>query len=132
MITCAVRQIAFKRSRASWGGATISVASNQFVPSDATGYVFATGPTIEIPEDAGYTEFCEAFAKLEANYPDAEYFGVFHDNRKGTVDFNPVMFVRTRAEVDAAYADGVEMPGGAYELHTGRGYWPEGRPAQYA
>jgi hypothetical protein len=132
MITCAARQIAFKRSQASWGGATIRVFDGQFVASDAIGYVFATGPTIEIPEDSDWQEFSDAFAKLTVNYPDAEYFGIFHDNHKGTIDLNPAMFVKTRAEVDAAYNGGVDMPGGAYELHTGDGYWPQGRPEIYA
>lgn len=132
MVTCAARQIAFKRSQNSWGGATIRVSDSQFVASEAIGYVFAIGPTIEIPESADWQEFSEAFAKLEANYPDADYFGIFHDNAKRTVDLNPVMFVETRAEVDAAYNAGVDMPGGAYELHTGDGYWPQGRPELYA
>jgi|SRR5690242_7957232 len=132
MITCAARQIAFKRSQNSWGGATIRVSDSQFVANDAIGYVFAVGPTIEISEDANWQEFSEAIEKLEANSPDAAYFGFFHDNRKGTIDLNPVMFVKTRAEVDAAYNDGVDMPGGAYEMHTGDGYWPQGRPELYA
>ena len=131
MITCAAEQIVYRRVQASWGGATIRVSNGQFLASDAIGYVFATGPTIEIPENADYFEFRGAVAKLEANYPDAEYFGFFHDNAKRTIDLNPVMFVKTRAEVDAAYNDGVDMPGGAYELHTGDGYWPQGRPELY-
>lgn len=132
MVTCAARQIAFKRSRESWGGATIRTSDSQFVASDAIGYVFAIGPTIEIPEDADWQEFSEAFDKLEANYPDAEHFGIFHDNAKGTIDLNPVAYVKTRAEVDAAYAAGHPINGGAYELATGDGYWPQGRPTEYA
>lgn len=131
MITCATRLIAFKRCLEPWGGATIRHDS-QIVADGEVGYVFSVGPTMSVPEDADYQEFSEAFDKLEANYPDARYYGVFHDNRKGTIDFNPVMLVRTRAEVDAWHKAGHEMPGGAYELHTGDGYWPQGRPELYA
>lgn len=132
MITCAARQIAFKRSRESWGGATIRTSDSQFVADDAIGYVFSTGPTIELPEDCDWREFGEAFDKLEANNPDAAYVGIFHDNAKRTIDLNPVAYVKTRAEVDFAYAAGNPITGGAYELATGDGYWPQGRPAQYA
>ena len=48
MITTTVEQIAYERCQASWGGATLCVTTNQFVPDDAIGYVFATGDTIEI------------------------------------------------------------------------------------
>jgi len=131
MITCAARQIAFKRCQASWGGATIR-DNGQFVADGEIGYVFATGPTISIPENADYQEFSEAIDKLIANYPDARYFGFFHDDAKQTIDLNPAMLVRTRAEVRAWYKAGHDMPGGAYELHTGDGYWPQGRPDLYA
>lgn len=132
MVSCAAEQIAFHRCQKSWGGATLFVPTNQFLSADATGYVFAIGPTIAIPENADYFEFRGAVAKLEANNPNAEWFGFFHDNKKGTIDLNPVMYVKTKAEVDAAYSNGVEMPGGAYELATGDGYWPQGRPDLYA
>jgi hypothetical protein len=131
MISCAAEQIAYKKCQKSWGGATLFVPTNQFVADGTHGYVFAIGPSIEIPENADYFEFRGAVAKLEADNPDAEYFGFFHDNAKRTIDLNPVMFVKTRAEVDAAYNGGVDMPGGAYELHTGDGYWPQGRPELY-
>ena len=132
MITATAEQIAYERCRASWGGATLCVTTDQFVADDAIGYVFATGDTIEIPENSDYFEFRGACTKLAANNPDAEYFGFFHDDAKGTIDLNPVNYVKTRAEVDDAYANGNPIDGGAYELATGDGYWPQGRPDLYA
>ena len=132
MITTTVEQIAYERCQESWGGATLCVTTNQFVPDDAIGYVFATGDTIEILQESDFSVFSEAIAKLTANNPDAEYFGFFHDDVKGTIDLNPVSYVKTRAEVDDAYANGNPIDGGAYELATGNGYWPQGRPDLYA
>lgn len=132
MVTCAAEQIAYKRVQASWGGATVCASNSAFLPSDAVGYVFAVGGTIEIPENADYFVFRGAVYALERAYPNAVYYGFFHDNAKRTIDLNPVMYVKTRAEVDAAYASGVAMPGGAYELATGDGYWPQGTPSEYA
>lgn len=132
MITCAMEQILYHRMQKSWGGATICAANSALLPDSTVGYVFAVGDTISIPENADYFEFRGACYELERANPDAVYFGFFHDNRKGTIDLNLSMYVKTRAEVDAAFASGVAMPGGAYELATGDGYWPQGRPSEYA
>lgn len=131
MITCATEQIVFHRCQKSWGGATVMANNGQLLPEGITGYVFSVGPTLSIPEDADYFQFRGACAQLQEFNPDAVYFGFFHDNAKGTIDLNPVMYVKTRAEVDAAYTAGHAMPGGAYELATGDGYWPQGRPDAY-
>lgn len=132
MITDSVVKLAYERCQQSWGGATLNTATNQFVPDNATGYVFATGDTVEIPESADYQAFTDAVDKIYANNPTAEYVGFFHDDVKGTIDLNPVSYVKTREEVDQAYADGNPIDGGAYELHTGDGYWPQGRPELYS
>lgn len=132
MISCAAMQVAYRRCLESWGGATFNVLSGEFLADNAEGYVFAISPTISLPENVDWRMFRGACIRLCVANPEARYFGFFHDNAKRTIELNQVAVVKTRREVDEAHASGIEMPGGAYELHTGDGYWPQGRPQQYA
>lgn len=130
MISCAVKQIAYKRVQSPWGGATIS-HDGFMVPDGADAYAVATSPTVSVFENASFATFAAAFDAVMADMGEADYVGVFHDTVKRTIDINVVTVVDTRAEVDALYASGVPMPGGAYHFATGDGYWPQGRPSEY-
>jgi hypothetical protein len=131
MISCAVKQIAYKRVQGPWGGATIS-ADGFMVPDGADAYAVAISPTVSVFENSTFATFVRAFDAVMADMSDTNYIGVFHDDVKKTIDFNVVAVVDTRAEVDALYAAGVPMPGGAYHFATGDGYWPQGKPSEYA
>jgi len=131
MISCAIKQIAYKRVQGPWGGATIS-ADGFMVPDGADAYAVAISPTVSVFENSSFPTFVRAFDAVMADMSDTNYIGVFHDDVKKTIDFNVVAVVDTRAEVDALYAAGVPMPGGAYNFATGDGYWPQGKPSEYA
>jgi hypothetical protein len=131
MISCAIKQIAYRRAQKMWGGATIS-ADGFMVPDGADAYAVAISPTVSISEDAGLVAFIAAFDSVMADMRDVDYIGVFHDESTGTIEFNRVVVVDTRAEVDALYAAGNPITGGAYHFATGDGYWPQGRPSEYA
>jgi hypothetical protein len=131
MIECAIKQIAYKRVQGPWGGATIS-ADGFMVPDGADAYAVAISPTVSVFETASFLTFVAAFNAVMTGMGDNDYIGVFHDDVKRTIDFNVVTVVSTTAEVDALYAAGVQMPGGAYHSATGNGYWPQGTPSEYA
>ena len=132
MITYAIRQIAFKRCQASWGGATFDSLSHQFVADNADLYVFATSETIELPEDVEFDKFNAAIDDLLSLRTNGiGDIGFFHDDAKGTIDLNLVAIVDSREDVDWMYELGYPMPGGAYHFATGDGYWPQGRPGLY-
>jgi hypothetical protein len=131
MISCAMKQIAYRRANEPWGGATIR-HDGFMVDNRADAYAVAISPTTSIHESASFDLFVSAFDSVLADMGDATYIGVFHDNAKSTIDFNLVTVVSTRDEVDALYAAGHPMPGGAYHFATGDGYYPQGRPSQYA
>jgi hypothetical protein len=137
MITCAMKQIAYRRANEPWGGATIR--HDGFMVADkADAYAVAVGPTTSVFEDASYHTFAAAFdavvAGIDNSAPkrgNANYIGVFHDDAKHTIDFNLVAVVDSTDEVDALYAAGNPIPGGAYHFATGDGYWPQGTPEMY-
>jgi hypothetical protein len=131
MISCAIKQIAYRRAQKMWGGATIS-ADGFMVPDGIDAYAVAISPTVSVFESASFATFAAAFDAVMADMGDDDYIGVFHDEATGTIEINRVAVVNTRAEVDALYAAGNPMPGGAYHFATGDGYWPQGRPSEYA
>jgi hypothetical protein len=125
---------AFLATSESWGGYTIHWASFRSVAQKCDAYAVTVKDigeeTISIPADADYDIFEHAFMKACANF-DASYLGIFHDDVKGTIDFDPVVVVATTAEVDQLAIDH-NVVGGAYHFATGNGYWPQGRPVTYA
>jgi hypothetical protein len=131
MISCAIKQIAYKRVQKSWGGATIR-QDGYMVPDGTDAYAVSVSPTVSIPESASFLTFVAAFNGVMSKIDTGYYIGVFHDNVKRTIDFNMVTVVDTTAEVDALYAAGNPIQGGAYHFATGDGYWPQGTPSEYA
>lgn len=125
---------AFIATNASWGGYTIHWASFRSVAPYCDAYAVTVKEideeTISIPADADFNIFERACMKACATF-NASYLGVFHDDVKGTIDFDPVEVVATMAEVDKLALDH-NVVGGAYHFATGNGYWPQGRPVSYA
>jgi phage tail tube protein FII len=131
MISCEIKQIAYKRIQESWGGATIR--HDGFMVTDKTDtYAVAVSPTVSIHENSSFATFAAAFDGVMANIECGYYIGVFHDDVKRTIDFNMVTVVNSTDEVDALYAAGNPITGGAYHFATGNGYWPQGTPSEYA
>ncbi len=122
----------YERVQEDWGGATINQATgNEVKPQDA--YAVTDTETISIDENASYKEFSNAYDEAKSRFGSSPNLGIFHDNAKGTIDFNGTQIVKTTADVDRLYAQGNPVTGGAYHL-TGDGndYWPQGQPKAYA
>jgi hypothetical protein len=130
MISCAVKQIAYRRAQESWGGATIR-QDGYMVPDGTDAYAVAVSPTVSIHENASFGSFAAAFDGIMASVGCGYYIGVFHDSVKRTIDFNMVTVVDSTDEVDALYSAGNPIQGGAYHFATGDGYWPQGTPSEY-
>jgi hypothetical protein len=114
------------QTRVPWGGDTITIATGQSYDGPKDAYACATNNTMSIPEDAEFDVFAEAFeTALYRFMGKATYLGIFHDDDKGTIDFDAVEVVNSKEEVDAL---NVIRPvkGGAYHFLTGNGYWPKG------
>ena len=122
----------YNKVKKPWGGATINQNTGKAVPDNADAYAVATTDTIEIPEDATYAQFARAYARAQARFGGSSHIGIFHDNAKGTIEFNGATVVKSTADVDKLWKAGNPITGGAYHFKTGNGYWPQGRPAQYA
>lgn len=113
---------AYRASLESWGGVTIHLASMQEV-TPSTGYAVAVTDTLSIPHGSDSDTFTAAMRHALEEFTGHDYMGVFHDDEKGTVEFNGVRIVDTVAEVDEL-AKHFPIAGGAYEFATGNGYWP--------
>jgi hypothetical protein len=123
---------AYTAAQGSWRGVTIDTHTGEAIaPTD--GYaVTARTPgqaEISVPENATEDEFNAAVQQAIATYPqlanEGMNLGVFHDDRKGTIDIDPTVVVATTHEVDAIVAYN-GATGGAYDFSTGLGYWPPG------
>ena len=128
------KALAYAETRKSWGGCTIHQVTGEWVAQGIDAYAVSIArtdaETISVPADASYAEFSEAFDKALAQFGHATYLGIFHDDEKGTVDFDPTEVVPTRADVDAL-AESYPVTGGAYHFQTGDGYWPNGNPSDW-
>ncbi len=111
-----------------WGGATIQLSTNQFVPDGIDAYALTVKEngqkTIEIPASADFSFFSAAFLDAMLAFSDAEYLGIFYDYLKGVIEFDPVIVVKTKAEVNEL-SKRYPVTGGAYHFLTGKGYWPD-------
>lgn len=133
-ISCATKQIAFKRCQANWGGATLNVRTEEFVANDYDGYAYAISDTVSVCDRVTFAEFASTLDKVVNAWledGDVSYIGFFHDNTKGTIDINVAFVVDSKSKVDEAFDMGIKMLGGAYHFLTGNGYWPQGRPEEY-
>lgn len=122
----AMHSNAYTQVSKSWGGCTIDLSTTQAV-TRTDGYGVSLRPwgmqSVSIAEDASYETFTQAFNTALITYGVSPYLGIFHDDKRGTIEFDPVDIVGTLAEVDAL---GTIYPvsGGAYSFATGEGYWP--------
>lgn len=121
-------------ARESWGGATVCQRDGTLVADgiDAYAVSLTDGRTMTVPEDSTYAQFVSAYDQARAAFRDCPYIGIFHDDVKRVIEFDGVAVLASRAEVDALHAAGHPVAGGAYHFATGEGYWPAGRPAEYA
>lgn len=127
---------AYAETQKSWGGCTINLNTLEWVPDGIDAYACAVTPsklgpngfhsgTIEIPESATFAEFEHAVSVAVGEFKGtATYLGIFHDDKKGTIDFDAVEVVATTEEVDALHKIR-PVVGGAYNFATGDGYWPQ-------
>lgn len=121
----------YRITREPWGGATVNMRTGEAVPDGSDLYAAAITTTISIPETADLDAFSGAYAAAREDFSGAPYLGVFHDDARHTVEFDGVV-VTDRAGIDALYAAGYPVEGGAYHFSDGQGYWPQGRPEEYA
>ena len=121
----------YDRTRAEWGGVTVNPQTLEMVLADAEAYAVTVKPagltTLRIPADAPLRDFVAAWRDAQSIFAGmSDYIGVFHDAELGTIDFDPTVVVATKAEVDSLNRVH-PIVGGAYEFHTGNGYYPSGR-----
>ncbi len=122
----------YEKVQQSWGGSTINQTTGAQVPDGADKYAVTTTETISIDQNASYADFKAAYQQSQSQFGSrAPYIGVFHDDVKGTIDFNGTQVVGSKAAVDALYNAGNPVSGGAYHFASGNGYWPQGTPSQY-
>jgi hypothetical protein len=121
-----------------WGGMTINPETGRDIRLSTSSGIRREGPfalsvkdpnqhTIEIPKDAPQSVFNKAMADAVKAFPQLtgrdHYLGVFRDEDKGTIDFDPVAIVDTKLQAEAlgAYTNAI---GGAYDYATGDGVPP--------
>lgn len=121
-----------------WGGMTINPETGRDIRLATSSGIRREGPfalsvknpdqhTIEIPINAPQTVFNKAMADAVKAFPQLtgrdHYLGVFRDEDKGTIDFDPVAIVDTKLQAEAlgAYTNAI---GGAYDYATGDGVPP--------
>lgn len=115
----------------SWGGATIDARTGVPLPQGANLFaitVKAGHQTVSVPEGASRAEFSAAMDEAKKRFGpilerESHYLGVFHDDEHRRVDIDPVLVVRSRADVDTIGAASHSI-GGAYNFSDGNGYWP--------
>lgn len=126
----------YQATRKPWGGTTFHWQSYRFIKK-GTGYALSIRPAdmelVEVPIGAEYEEFEKAFTHAATTYPSGPgfishwvkgYIGVFRNEDRGMIEFDPVMIVPSKKDVDML-ACLFPVSGGAYEFATGNGYWPD-------
>ena len=125
----------YELTREPWGGATVDLSHllspMMIVPgSEAYAVTVKTDEvrSVHIALGGNFTEFCSGLFEAMRRFAGmGKYIGIFHNVTKGVIEFDPVIVVRTKAEVDALPAAQHPDFDGAYEFHTGNGYYPNGR-----
>lgn len=121
---------AFDKVQEPWGGVTIDLHTVARIEDGIHAYAVSLRPSgrrvVTIPEDAPFAVFDRAFNAALSRYGASPYMGIWHDNDHHVIEFDPVEIVESKAEVDALAAI-YPVSGGAYEFHTGLGYFPNGQ-----
>lgn len=123
---------AHKASQEEWGGTTIDSHYGAPRAQGSDEYAITVRdpdhPGISVKPGASREHFADAMGRAREEYGHilsrpGHNLGVFHDADKGTVDIDPVLTVKNRADVESigAYTRAV---GGAYHFKSGDGYWP--------
>lgn len=127
-----IKDDAWNATRESWGGTTIDSHTGEALASDADKYAITVKPpgveTVEIGDNASREVFNHAIDHAVSRFkPELQqqdhYLGVFHDDEKGTIDFDPVVVVDNTHDVETIGAY-THATGGAYHFASGDGYWP--------
>lgn len=114
-----------------WGGATIDSHTGQPLPQGANKYAITVKPqglsTVSIHEGASAAEFSKAMDLARQRFGsvlerEGHHLGVFHDDENHRIDFDPVIVVTKRSDVDTIGA-ATHAIGGAYNFSDGNGYW---------
>lgn len=84
--------------------------------------------TVSIPIGASREEFDAAMDTAKQRFGEIlqreqHHLGVFRDDDLGRIDFDPVLVVSKRVDVDTIGA-ATRAIGGAYNFSDGNGYWP--------
>lgn len=115
-----------------WGGATIDAHTGQALPQGANKYAITVKDkgfeTESIPIGASQEEFNAAMDRAVEKFRpvlerEGHHLGVFRDDDVGRIDFDPVLVVDKRSDVDTIGA-ATRAIGGAYNFSDGNGYWP--------
>ena len=129
----ALVQQAWTAAQESWGGMTIDAHTG--VPLSGNENLWAvTGKlpfgyrTIEIPETSTEAQFKRAMDRALKEFgpllaASGYHLGIFHDDEKGTIEFDPVIIASSLEDANAlgAYTGNI---GGAYNFADGNGYFP--------
>lgn len=116
---------AYHATRESWGGATLDLTKGD-VLNVSTGYAVSTGAQhSELSHDdaACLRRFADQVITMARKVPRGQLLGIFHDDDKGTVDFDTVYYTCNRTHAYAVAAAG-HATGGIYDFATGDGVWP--------
>lgn len=127
-----VNEAGWKAVQEEWGGATINAHTGTAVEFGQDKFALtvkeAMQDTVSVPIGASRTEFNaamkEARRRFDANLRmDKAHLGVFRNQETGMIEFDPVLIVDSRAEVEriGAYT---RAKGGAFSFKDGNGYWP--------
>lgn len=115
-----------------WGGATIDAHTGQPLPQGADKFAITVKDkgvdTVSIPIDATQDQFDAAMDAAKQRFGsilerEQHHLGVFRDDDLGRIDFDPVLVISSRADVDTIGAASRSI-GGAYNFSDGNGYWP--------
>jgi hypothetical protein len=115
-----------------WGGATIDSHTGKPVAQGADRFAITVKDkgveTVSIPIDATREQFDAAMDTARQRFGpilerEQHHLGVFRDDDMGRIDFDPVLVIDKRADVDTIGAASRSI-GGAYNFADGNGYWP--------
>lgn len=122
----------FKEVQSEWGGATIDSHTGQALPQGVDKYAITVKDndveTVSIPIGSSQKDFDAAMDTARERFGpilerEQHHLGVFRDDDTGRIDFDPVLVVTNRADVDTIGAASRSI-GGAYNFKDGNGYWP--------
>jgi hypothetical protein len=122
----------YTAAQESWGGATIDSHTGKVISPNADVYAMSVKKpgmsTVSIAESASQDDFHAAMDTAKERYSEIltnkqHGLGVFHDDVKKTIDFDPVLVVDNLHDVETIGA-ATHAIGGAYRFADGNGYWP--------